>query len=182
MCVNENNRKGLKSQPLDGDSLLFTKAEARKENILETLKSSVLTVCLLSIAVSVCLFLCPEHALRRQTRFLVSLLFLLSLLPALPSPDFSGIPESVQQSQADQTAMILTEQSVKQTLISILEKKGILCKEISVSLHMDENRCISITDVSVTCDNFQQTLRTLREVLGEGVKLHVSETLESVQS
>ncbi len=182
MCVNKNNRKGLKSQPLDGDSHLFTKVQARKEINLETLKSSVLTVCLLSIAVSVCLFLCPENALRKQVRFLVSLMFLVSLLPAFVRPEFSDIPGSVQQSQADRTALALTEQTVKQTLASVLEQKGISCSEISVSLHIDENHCISISDVSVTCDDFQQTLRTLRELLGEGVNLHVSEILESVQS
>ena len=146
--------------------------------MLETLKNSVLSVCLLSIAVSVCLLICPDTALQKQVRFLISLLFIISLILPFRNISFLDSLEAIQQERSDTAMQEITEQSVENALKSVLAQNGITCSETDVSVHIDENHCISITDVSVTCDDFQNTVHLLKEILGEEVGIHVTEILE----
>ncbi len=146
--------------------------------MLDSFRSSVLSVCLLSTAVSVCLMICPDNALKKQVKFLLSLLFVISL--AMPFRDFRipSAPGVSQQEQADRTVLHLTEQTVRETLETLLAEKQIFCREIQVNLHIDSAGCISITDIRVCCDQPQEAEQLLHEVLGEGVAVDVSQNLE----
>jgi len=140
--------------------------------------SSVTGICLLSIAVSVCLLICPDSSMKKQIRFLIALLFILILIRPVREFQIPESLEAIQKTQSDQTAQALTEQAVKNTILELLSENQISCSEISVNLHIDENDCISITDVSLTCDDMHNAVRLLREMLSEEVTLHVSEILE----
>jgi len=146
--------------------------------MLETLRNSVLSVCLLSIAVSVCLLICPDTALQKQVRFLISLLFIISLILPFKNLSFPDSLEAIQQERSDTAMQEVTEQSLETALKSVLAQNGIHCSETEVAVHIDETHCISITDVNVTCDNFQNAVHLLKEILGEEVAIHVTEILE----
>lgn len=146
--------------------------------MLETIQSSVLAVCMLSIAVSLCLLICPDNALQKQVRFLISLLFVISLILPFKNLTFPDSLEALQIEQSDRSALQAAEFSVRNALVSILNQNGISCSEPEITLHIDENHCISISEVRLTCDNYQDAVRLLNQMLGEEVSIHVSQTLE----
>ena len=145
--------------------------------MIVTLQSSVLAVCMLSIAISICLLICPDTALQKQVRFLISLLFVISLILPFRNLNFPDSLEAIQIEQADYSAQQAAEHAVKDALVSVLTQNGISCSEPEVILHIDENHCISITDVSLTCDDEQNAVTVLQQILGEEVSIHVSQTL-----
>lgn len=145
---------------------------------METLQSSVLAVCMLSIAVAVCMLICPNTVLQKQIRFLISLLFVISLALPLKQIEFPDSLEQMQRERSQQTVQEVTEHSVEDTLNTLLAQNAVLCQELNVTVHIDENYCISITDVSVICDDVQHAVEIMKEVLGEGVEIHAAEILE----
>lgn len=115
--------------------------------------------------------------MKKQIRFLIALLFVCVLIQPVREFQIPDSLEAVQKAQSDKTAQALTEQTVKTAISELLSQNQISCSEISVNLHIDETNRISISEVSLTCDDYQNTVRLLREILGEGVTIHVSEIL-----
>ncbi len=145
--------------------------------MIETLKSSVLSVCLLSISVALCTLLCPNAGLMKQVRFLISLLFLISL--AVPLTDLTP-PEDltqIQNQQAQESAIAVTKQCAEQALYQLLEDSQIHCTDLCVTVHIDENQRIIINKVSAVCDDFQNACRVLHEALGEEAEICVTEII-----
>ncbi len=144
---------------------------------MHIISASVLGICLLSVAVSLSLLICPDTALKKQIRFLVALLYLPALLQPVKILQIPDSLESVQKAQNDQTVQNLTEQAVRQAVFQLLAQQNISCSDLHIILHIDDQNCISISEVSLTCDDYQNTVRLLREAFGEEVTLHVSEIL-----
>ncbi len=142
------------------------------------LQNAVLAVSMLSIAVAICLLICPDNTLQKQVKFFISLLFVISLILPFKNITFPESLEDIQAEQAEQSALQAAENCVKQAVKHILLENQISCSEISVQLHINEQNCISISDVSVTCDNLQNAGKILRQILGEEVSIDVSQILE----
>lgn len=138
---------------------------------------SVLGVCLLSVAVGLGLLICPDTALKKQIKFLTALLCIPALLQPLKTIHVPDSLETIQNAQNDQTVQTLTEQAVKQAVSNLLAQHQISCSDLEITLHIDENHCISISEVSLTCDDYQNAVRLLRETFDEGVTLHVSQIM-----
>ena len=145
------------------------------------LKTAVVGVCLLSIAVSVCLLICPDSSLRKQVKFLVSLVCIISLISPFRHLQIPSSLDSLQLEHASSSVQALTEAAAEKALNVTLQKSGLSCERLEVSVHVSEDNCISITDVSLICDDPQSAVVLLKDLLGEEVHLHVSQALESVQ-
>ena len=145
------------------------------------LKTAVVGVCLLSIAVSVCLLICPDSSLRKQVKFLVSLVCIISLISPFRHLQIPSSLDSLQLEHASSSVQALTEAAAEKALNVTLQKSGLSCECLEVSVHVSEDNCISITDVSLICDDPQSAVVLLKDLLGEEVHLHVSQALESVQ-
>lgn len=146
--------------------------------MLETLKSSVLSVCMLSTAVAICMLICPDTALEKQVKFLISLLFMISLAVPLMQLEFPESLEEMQQTQAETSALSLTQSCAEEALQLLLAQEGITCTELHVSVHIADDQSISITEVSAVCDDYQNACRVLENALEEGTALYVTEILE----
>ena len=145
---------------------------------MEEMKQAVVSICLLSTGVSACLLICPDTSLQKQVKFLISLLCIVSLILPFRNLQIPDSLEAIQQTHADTSMQEVTEASVEKALEAVLQQNGISCTEIKASVHIDDSQCISISDVEVTCDDFQNAVRILKELLGEEVQFHVTEILE----
>lgn len=156
---------------------------------MEQMKSIITAACLLSIAAGICDLIRPDQQFRPQIRFLISLLFVIGIAAPLVHLDvdfvLSGASEiqgTVQEEQLSDTAeeLILTEteRRTEEALRTLLNRNGIACTEMEVSLHIDDGQCISISEVRTECSDMQAALALLEMQLGEGVSVHVTEVVQ----
>ncbi|MDE5769487.1 MAG: hypothetical protein K2H29_01115 [Oscillospiraceae bacterium] len=145
---------------------------------LESLKTAVISVCMLSIAVAVCTLILPDTALAKQVRFLISLLLIISLAVPLADLDFPVSMQEIQQERSQETAQAVTESCLESALLALLEQEQIVCEELHVTVHIDEMNRISIREVNVLCNDFQKACRVLEQALGEEAEIHVTQILE----
>ncbi|MDE6004469.1 MAG: hypothetical protein K2G88_03690 [Oscillospiraceae bacterium] len=146
--------------------------------MIESLKISVISVCMLSIAVAVCTLVCPNAVLAKQVRFLIALLFVISLAVSLTNLEFPVSLVEIQQERSQESAQAVTEKYAEQALYLLLTQEEISCSELHVTVHIDENQSIFISEVSAVCDDFQKACHVLKQALGEEVEIHVTEILE----
>ncbi len=153
---------------------------------MEQLKTIITAACMLSIAVGLCHVLKPNKLFEQQVRFLISLLFVISLAAPLLQIDWQIRPSELAEMQdnayteqlTEEAANIVlheTETQAEAALQRMLAEKGIACSELTASAHIDEEQRIYISEVSAVCSHVQQTCEILRENLGEEVTLHVAE-------
>ncbi len=154
---------------------------------MEEIKSVIFGACMLSLAVGVCNMVRPSRLFEKQVRFLISLLFVLCLSVPLLQIDYEGIAARLEHAdalpEADSLTAAMEQQLLEETALcseaairTLLEQNGIRCMQAQVSVHIDAAGSISISEVSVTCDDFRSASQLLRQQLGEGVKLCVEET------
>ncbi len=153
---------------------------------MEQMKTVVIGACMLSLAVGLCHMIKPSRTFEKQVRFLVSMLFVICMVSPFLHLEFSDIPELLAEAEETEQSQALEEELQSQVLAStrtqteaaiaqLLTAQGIACSEIAVTVHIDETGCISISEVSVTCDDEQKASESLRSALGEEVVLHVAE-------
>lgn len=156
---------------------------------MEQLRTIITAACMLSIAVALCNLLKPSRIFERQVRFLISLLFAISLAAPLLRIDWTLPPAELSQMQMDaQTQqlaqeaqqLILTETKhrTQAALCDILTGNGITCPQLEVEIHIDDEQCISISEVSAVCSDPEKARGLLRSNCGEEVTLHVTELAE----
>lgn len=159
---------------------------------MEQLRAAVLAVCMLSAAVGLITLIRPGRVLERQVRFLVSLLFVVSLTaPFLHMEVPSSLGElqaREAQAHADAITAEMEAQMLAQTqmlaadaLQELLAAQGITCEEITVQAHIGENGSIYLSEVSVRCDDFAGASGVLTDALGEEVSIRVTEVLSEAE-
>lgn len=153
---------------------------------MEQLRTIITAACMLSIAVGLCNVLKPSKLFERQVRFLISMLFAICLAAPILRIDWRAAPSELARTQMDVQAEQLTQEAqqlvleetalqTESALRGILEDSGITCPELDVSIHIDDEQCIYISEVSAVCSNAPQAGELLRTNLGEEVTLHVTE-------
>ena len=155
---------------------------------MEPLRSAVLTACMMSAAVGMLSMICAGKALARQMRFLLSLLFAVSLAVPLLHLELPADPDAFLQSltasQEDTLAKASEEMLLTQTrtrlqgvLRDALEGDGMTVDELETDLHMDADGRICISKVTVCCDDFAGANARLSALLGEEVEICVTQIL-----
>lgn len=160
---------------------------------MEQLRTIITAACMLSIAVALCNLMKPSKVFERQVRFLISLIFTISLAAPLLRIDWTLPPAELSQMQMDAQAaqltqeasrLILTEtqQRTQTALRDLLTENGITCPQLEVEIHIDDEQCISISEVSAVCSDAEKARGLLRSNCGEEVTLHVTEPAEEAVS
>lgn len=153
---------------------------------MEQLRASVTGVCMLSAAVGICTLLRPGKELERQVRFLISVLFLLSIIVPLTQMELPAwtAEETVQaaDSTAFESALLReTQTRTEDALRERLTEAGISCEALSVTLYMGEDRCIYCSEVQAVCSEPDSVYTVLREALGEEAVIRVTEAAEEAE-
>lgn len=155
---------------------------------MEQLRTSVLSICMLSAAVGICSLLKPGKALERQIRFLISVMFVISLAAPLLQIEiphelsvFCEEQMQVRESEftAEMDARVLSEAKlrIEQALTEQLAAAGITCTKIEATLYIDSEGCIYCSDIDAECSDFAGACAVLEAALGEGVNISVTEVL-----
>lgn len=155
---------------------------------MEQMRASVLSACMLSAAVGICSLIRPGKALERQIRFLISVLFVISLAAPLMQitvpPDLGIMAEERSQAyeaaltaELEEAILAETKLQTERALIAQLTGAGITCTKLEASLYIDEEGCIYCTDIRAECNDFAGACAVLEAVMGEGVNIVVTEVL-----
>ena len=154
---------------------------------MEHIRESVLAACLLSASAGILSLIYPA-VLDRQIKFLMSMLFLVSMITPFVGMEFPTESTIVTAEQIEQGTVKLFD-TVQQTILQESEKRiceavteklnsaGITCQSVEVQLHMNEENCIYCSEVKAECDNFADACRILNALFGEEVKISVTETI-----
>ena len=159
---------------------------------MESLKNAAVAMCMLSCAVSLVSLAAPAHALARQMKFLVSLLFAACLAVPLLHMELPSDPETLSggsfSSQTQETENRVRESILRETqdytaqaLRQALANAGITCSELDVQVHIDESDCIHISKVTATCDDFAGANALLSDLLGGEGEIVVTQILRETQ-
>lgn len=122
-----------------------------------------ISICVTAVATAIFQGLMPHSTLEKTARFVLSLFFICCLILPFTHYDFSDIDslmayqsddapvdsESLQET-VNRNLIEMSEQAVRQTLVSIFEQNEIVPQEITVETNIEENNCISISKIIIT--------------------------------
>lgn len=153
---------------------------------MEQMQKLVSGVCMLSLSTGLCSLLRTGKTFERQIHFLLSMLFVIVLIApfrSLTVPDMTAL--SLQEESAlhtgtltEETEHMLIEEARRRICTragELLTQEGIDWKEVDASVHIDENRCIYISEVSVRCRDAQKAQTLLKSAFGEEVSVYAAE-------
>lgn len=144
------------------------------------MESAVLSICIVSLAVSVSENLVSGTKLGKQIKFILSLILIAVIFRPFSEnavlPDISEIPDIPEFKQYsedfynDEMKSRISE-NISETLEDELLKNGIHTDFIDTDINISDSDSISINSVTVGTDNFQQAERIIKENLGEGTEV-----------
>ena len=161
--------------------------------MMESLKTAVLSACMLGCGAGLVSMISPGKSMERQMHFLVSLLFAVGLMAAFTQFELPSDPgilaqemlEEQTQAMDERIRTALLEQTKTGTEEAIrrkLEENGIHCTAVEATLHIDADNCIHISKVTVTCDDFAGANALLPDLLGEEAEICVTQILPEMGS
>ena len=154
---------------------------------MEHFRESILSVCMLSASIGILSLIYPS-ALDRQIKFLMSMLFLVSMITPFVGMEFPTESAIVTAEQIEQGKIRLSDK-LQETVLKESEKRiceavkeklnsaGIRCDRVEVELHMNDENCIYCSEVKAECDNFADACRILNALFGEEVEICVTQTI-----
>lgn len=144
---------------------------------MESIRTVISAVCVISAAISIIEGLTAGTRLKSQIKFLLNLVFVtVTLTPLLKGTMKLELPDLkdytlAEYSQAEELyneqLKAKTGENISAVLLSQLEAAGIECSYIETSVNISETNSIYITSVTVSTDNFQAAARVIKNSLGE---------------
>lgn len=144
------------------------------------MKALVLSVCIISLAMSIAENLTSGTRLGKQIKFILSLLLISVIfsplsdgmtLPEIPEiPDINKIQEYSQEAYSNKLADEISE-NISEALKNLLEQNGINIYFISTEVNISEQDSIFINKVTVSTDNFPLAERIIKENTGEETEI-----------
>lgn len=127
---------------------------------MDTLKAVTLIACFLGIAISMLDIITPSEKLKKQIRFIFSLVFIIAITSSILNSEIDfEIPSSkdIEQSEQYQAVMKTYTQNLADNFKTNIEKNleeklkinNIGAKKVSLNVDIDENECISIKGADV---------------------------------
>ncbi len=127
---------------------------------MDTLKAITLIACFLGIAISMLDIITPSEKLKKQIRFIFSLVFIIAITSSILNSEIDfEIPTSkdIEQSEQYQAVMKTYTQNLADNFKTNIEKNleeklkinHIGAKKVSLNVDIDGNECISIKGANV---------------------------------
>lgn len=137
------------------------------------METAVLSVCIISLAVSLSENLTSGTKLGKQVKFILSLIVISVIFRPFSEnislPDIPDIPEFQQYSDEfyNNEMKNRISENISKTLEDELLKNGINTDFIDTDINISDSDSISINSVTVGTDNFQRAEIIIKENLGE---------------
>jgi hypothetical protein len=156
----------------------------------DAIHSAVLAACMVSAGAGLLSLLSCGKTLARQMKFLLSLLFAVSLAVPLLHMELPDDLETLVRVTAQEQAEALeeriyeelvqeTEQRVRSVLLEKLAAAGITCTELTVTVHRDAENCIHISKVTAVCDAMERANALLPELVGKEAEIVVTQIIDA---
>ncbi len=127
---------------------------------MDTLKAITFIACFLGIAISMLDIITPSDKLKKQMRFIFSLVFIIAITSSILNSEINfEIPSSkdIEQSEQYQAVMKTYTQNLADNFKTNIEKNlkeklkinNIEAKNVSLNVDIDENECINIKGADV---------------------------------
>ena len=154
----------------------------------ESIHAAVLAACMVSAGAGLLSLLSYGKTLARQMKFLLSLLFAVSLAVPLLHMELPEDLQTLVQVTAQEQAEALeeqlfesiaqeTEQRVQSLLREKLAAECVTCTELTVTVHRDAENCIHISRVTAVCDDLARANALLPELVGEEAEIVVTQII-----
>lgn len=146
---------------------------------MNTIKLMVGTACFIGIAISIADAIKPSEKFNNQIRMIFSLVFLLSILTPIVTNGFdfsinqdvistNGSQYSEMESVVDNQIKLITENNIANSLVLKLTESGIECKEINVSINIEDSSGISINSIELDSDDNEKSKKIISTLLSIG--------------
>lgn len=149
---------------------------------MSTLKAITFIACFLGIAISMLDIITPSEKLRKQIRFIFSLVFIIAITSSILNSEIDfDIPSSkdIEQSEQYQSVMKTYTQSLANNFKTNIEKNlqeklkinNIGAEKVSLNVDIDENDCISIIGADVVLtksekDEYSKVISVIQNEIG----------------
>ena len=158
---------------------------------MDSVRKLVLISCILAIAISVFDMLYPGKKFEKQMRLLLSLVFVIGIITpvftgaiSFTVPTFASVRENQNynnlQDSVYQSYQSNIKENIENNLTKIIRQNEINVKEISVSINIDEDNCISISEVSIIPEDNKDTAEIISIIKSEvGIEPNIMQGEES---
>lgn len=147
---------------------------------MDMLGRFIMTVCICTIAVSVCDMLCTDGKFTKQIRLILTLVFVTGIT--------APVADLIKNNQIEETFYALrsydgasnensevyrsylkrtVEENINAEFCRILESEGITAEKICSEIYISEDYSISIIKAGIKCDDFTKAEEILRNRTGE---------------
>ncbi len=124
---------------------------------METVKLWVMSICISAIVGAVVLTLCPNGAMEKSVKTVVSIFLISSMLLPLINNEKTNLnfdiseSEEIGNGEIDDTVASAFEENLKNEIQNTLEKNNIKVTKIEVSANIDNNE-ITVNKIEITVD------------------------------
>jgi hypothetical protein len=141
------------------------------------MKSLIVTFCAMGIAFSMVTSMVDTSKFEKEFRLVFTTITLTVLLSAFMRIDLSNLkdfslevnPYSIENIPTEDYTQEQLQLQVQDSIRAFLESNGISCENISVSINITDDNCISINKVTLLTDSFQQAKTLLTQNFGENL-------------
>ena len=146
---------------------------------MNIIQSFVVTACAIGIIFSVISSMVDISKFQKEFRLMFTSIFLIILISYFLNLDFSFLksvsldsnPYSLEDFSTDSYASDTITLQIENSIQEFLSQKGIDCENISVSINITDENCISINRVTLKTDNFQYAELLIKQNFGESVQV-----------
>lgn len=139
------------------------------------MNSLVLSFCSLGIVFSVVTSIIDISKFEKELRLMFITIVLITIVKSLFNLDLSILKDVSLDTNPYTVEEISTEDCIVQQIASnledsiklLLEENGLVCENISVSINITEDNCISINKVVLTTNDFEQAKSLIFENFGD---------------
>jgi hypothetical protein len=141
------------------------------------MKSLIFTFCAMGIVFSVLTSMVDVSKFEKEFRLVFTTITITVLLSAFMQVDLSSLenfsldvnPYPIEDISTEDYTQEQLKIQVEDSIKTFLEGNGISCENISVSINITDDNCISINKVTLLTDSFQQAKTLLTQNFGENL-------------
>lgn len=127
---------------------------------MDTIRNVVFIACFLGIGISMLDIMTPSDKLKKQVRFIFSLVFIIAIATPILKGDINlNVPTIAKVEESDEYQKVIStfnenlkanfKKNIENELLQKLEINNINAKEISANINIDESTCININEVNI---------------------------------
>ena len=149
---------------------------------METASEGIKTVCCISVGIFIIDFLCSATKLKKQMKFLLSMVFLAVLITPLISGtrniDLGTINDIINTDEFEVSAELCDnvleneiENNISEIIAAEFEQNGVETSKLEIDVNISQTNSIDIKRVTINTEQYSEAKQILIEKLGKEVEI-----------